>query len=87
MTPDFMARHVQTFRLGCRMSHFIVPVLQFYLTIVCRGLTRNNASKENNRIILQLHQRDAVKILKMKLQWMKGKLGGRVADKNVAGGS
>ena len=73
-----MARHVQTVCLGCRKSYFILPVLQilFINVIVGTGFTCENASKENNRIILLLHQSEAVNILKMKLLRMKGKLRG-----------
>ena len=59
------------------MSDFILPVLQFYLLIVGRSFSSNNASKENNRIIfLRLHQSKASNILKIKTAADEGEVGG-----------
>ena len=47
-----LAWNVQTVCLGCRMSYFILLVLQTNLSTVGSSFTiNNNASKENNRII------------------------------------
>ena len=64
-------------------SEFFPKVQQIYLSIVARGFTSKNASKQNYRIILRLHQSEAVNILKMKLLRKKAKLGGWVKWKNV----
>ena len=80
-TPDILA---------CSGSVWVVilPVLNivFISLSLSRDFTSKNVSKEDNRIILRVHQSEAVNILKMKLLWMKVKLGGGVggggADKN-----
>ena len=58
------------------MFHFTGNSKQIlYINNVGRGLTGNDATKENNRVILlRLQQSEAVNMLKMKLQWMKGKM-------------
>ena len=75
------------FYLGFRIRYFILPVLQilFINIIVGRSFTSKNASKENNRTILWLHQSEAVNILKIKLQRMKLEIGEGGRDKDVGG--
>ena len=62
---------------------------KFYLSIVDRGFTSKNASKENNRIILfflRFHESEAVNLLKTKPQLMKENLGSRGVGWVVGGG-
>ena len=56
------------------MFHFTGNSKQILcINYVGRGFTGNDATKENNRVILlRLQQSEAVNMLKMKLQWVKG---------------
>ena len=67
------------------MFHFTGNSKQIlFINNVVRDFTGNDATKENNRVILlRLQQSKVVNMLKMKLQWMKGKMaGGKRVDKN-----